>query len=347
MAFHNPDAFWLLTAIPVLLILAGLLVLKKRKDRNFFATPELYETLTRSLHRTRKRVRAVLYFLGLFFLVIACTEPRWGTKTEIIRSRGSDVVIALDASFSMLAEDVKPNRIKQARYEIRRLIDSLQGDRVALVAFAGRSFVQCPLTTDYAAAKTLLEYIDIGIISEPGTDIGEVISGSLSLLERGSEGTGESQVIILFTDGEDLSGNVSDGIKKAKTRGVRIFTVGIGTPGGELIPIRDENGRVESYKKDREGNIVKTSLDESTLEKIASETQGSYLRTANGEVDVQAIIDLLGLMQKSEIHERKISRLKERYQIPLGFSLFFLFTWLVMSERRRGTDTMRTRVTAL
>ena len=347
MAFHNPDAFWLLTAIPVLLILAGLLVLKKRKDRNFFATPELYETLTRSLHRTRKRVRAVLYFLGLFFLVIACTEPRWGTKTEIIRSRGSDVVIALDTSFSMLAEDVKPNRIKQARYEIRRLIDSLQGDRVALVAFAGRSFVQCPLTTDYAAAKTLLEYIDIGIISEPGTDIGEVISGSLSLLERGSEGTGESQVIILFTDGEDLSGNVRDGIKKAKNRGVRIFTVGIGTPGGELIPIRDENGRVESYKKDREGNIVKTSLDESTLEKIASETQGSYLRTANGEVDVHAIIDLLGLMQKSDIHERKISRLKERYQIPLGFSLFFLLTWLVMSERRRGTDTMRTRITAL
>ena len=346
MAFHNLAAFWLLTAIPVLLILAGLLAIKKRKDRNLFCEQELYETLTRSLHRTRKRIRAVLYFLGLFFLVIACTEPRWGTKTEIIRRRGSDVVIALDTSFSMLAEDIKPSRIKQARYEIRRLIDTLQGDRVALVAFAGRSFVQCPLTTDYAAAKTLLEYIDIGIIPEPGTDIGEAIIGALALLERGSEGTGESQVIILFTDGEDLSGNVSEGIKKAKDRGVRIFTVGIGTPGGELIPIRSEDGRVESYKKDRKGDIVKTSLDESTLEKIASETQGTFLRTKNGEVDVQAIIDLLGLMQKSEIHERKISRLKERYQIPLGFSLFFFLTWLAMSERRRGTETMRSRGTA-
>lgn len=343
MGFHNLAAFWLLTAIPVLLILAGLLAIKKRKDRNLFCEQELYETLTRSLHRTRKRIRAVLYFLGLFFLVIACTEPRWGTKTEIIRRRGSDVVIALDTSFSMLAEDIKPSRIKQSRYEIRRLIDTLQGDRVALVAFAGRSFVQCPLTTDYTAAKTLLEYIDIGIIPEPGTDIGEAIIGALSLLERGAEGTGESQVIILFTDGEDLSGNVSEGIKKAKDRGVRIFTVGIGTPGGELIPIRSEDGRVESYKKDRKGEIVKTSLDESTLEKIASETQGTFLRTKNGEVDVQAIIDLLGLMQKSEIHERKISRLKERYQISLGFSLFFLLTWLVMSERRRGTETMRSR----
>jgi len=346
MAFHNLAAFWLLTAIPVLLILAGLLAIKKRKDRNFFAAPELYDVLTRSLHRTRKRIRATLFSLGLFFLVMACTEPRWGTKTEIIRRRGSDVVIALDTSFSMLAEDVKPNRIKQARYEIRRLIDSLQGDRVALVAFAGRSFVQCPLTTDYSAAKTLLEYMDIGIISEPGTNIGDAITGSLALLERGSEGTGESQVIILFTDGEDLSGNVSDGIKKAKDKGVRIFTVGIGTPGGELIPIRDDDGKVEGYKKDRKGEIVKTSLDENTLEKIASETQGTYLRTKNGEVDVQVIIDLLGLMQKSEIHERKISRLKERYQIPLGFSLFFLLTWLAISERRRGTEAMRTRGTA-
>jgi Ca-activated chloride channel family protein len=256
---------------------------------------------------------------------------------------GTDIVIALDTSYSMLAEDVRPNRIKQARYEIRRLIDSLQGDRVALVAFSGRSFVQCPLTSDYAAAKTLLEYIDIGIIPEPGSDIGGAILGSLSLLERGSDATGESQVIILFTDGEDLSGNIDDGIKKAKERDVRIFTVGIGTSGGELIPIRDADGNIESYKKDRKNNIVKTSLDEEILSDIAMETRGTFLRTASGEVDVQAIIDLLGLMHKTDIHERKISRLKERYQIPLGISLLCLLLWLVMSDRRRSMDYARMR----
>ena len=343
MAFHNPTAFWFLAAIPVLLVSGVLLALKKRKDRNYFASPELYDMLTRSLNRTGKKIRAIAFIIGLFFLILAYTEPRWGTKTEILRRRGTDVVIALDTSFSMLAEDIKPNRIKQARYEIRRLIDSFQGDRVALVAFAGKSFVQCPLTSDYAAAKTLLEYIDIGIIPEPGSNIGGAIQGALSLLVSGSEAESESQVIILFTDGEDLSGNVDDGIKQAKSHDVRIFTVGIGTPGGELKPIRDENGTVENYKKDKQNNIVKTSLDEKTLKKIASETNGTYLKTENGEVDVQAIINLLGLMKKSDLHERKISRLKERYQIPLGISLFFLFTWLALGERRKGMNYTQLR----
>ncbi len=299
---------------------------------------ELYDTLTRSLSKTRKGFGRICFMTGLFFLVLACTELRFGTKTEIIRRVGTDVVITLDTSYSMLAEDIKPNRIKQARYEIHRLVDNLQGDRVALVAFAGKSFVQCPLTSDYGAAKTLLEYIDVGIIPAPGSDIGGAIEGSLDLLERGSEAGSESQIIILFTDGEDLEGNIESSIKKAKDRGVRIFTVGIGTAGGELIPIRDENGRVEGYKKDSKGNVVKTSLDEQTLQNIAYKTNGDYLRNVNGEVDVDMIIARLGRMHKSDIHERKISRLKERYQIPLGISLCFLLAWLVAGDRRRGVD---------
>lgn len=338
MAFHYLEAFWLLFAIPVLLVLGLIFGIRIRKDRQRFASMELYDTLTRSLSKTRKGVGKICFMTGLFFLVLACTEPRFGTKTEIIRRVGTDVVITLDTSFSMLAEDIKPNRIKQARYEIHRLIDNLQGDRVALVAFAGKSFVQCPLTSDYGAAKTLLEYIDVGIIPAPGSDIGGAIEGSLDLLESGSEAGSESQIIILFTDGEDLEGNIESSIKKAKDRGVRIFTVGIGTAGGELIPIRDENGRVEGYKKDSKGNVVKTSLDEQTLQNIASKTNGDYLRNVNGEVDVDMIIARLGRMHKSDIHERKISRLKERYQIPLGISLCFLLAWLIAGDRRRGLD---------
>jgi len=338
MAFHYPEAFWLLFTIPVLLVLGFFFAIRMRKDRQRFASMELYDTLTRSLSKTRIGIGRIFFMTGLLFLVLACTEPRFGTKTEIIRRVGTDVVITLDTSFSMLAEDIKPNRIKQARYEIHRLIDNLQGDRVALVAFAGKSFVQCPLTSDYGAAKTLLEYIDVGIIPAPGSDIGGAIEGSLDLLERGSEAGSESQIIILFTDGEDLEGNIEGSIKKAEKRGVRIFTVGIGTTVGELIPIRDENGRVEGYKKDGKGNVVKTSLDEQTLQNIALKTNGDYLRNVNGEVDVDMIIDRLGRMHKSDIHERKISRLKERYQIPLGISLCFLLAWLLIGERRRGLD---------
>jgi len=345
MAFNNPQAFWLLLSLPLLLAVWFILTLLARRDRKRFAHTELYTALTRSISKTKRKIRWVLYSLGMFFLIITLTEPRFGTKTEIVKRRGVDIVISLDTSYSMLAEDVKPNRIKQAKYEIFRLIDNLKGDRVALLAFAGKSFVQCPLTTDYGAAKTLLEHIDIGIIPEPGTDIGEAITASMKLLETGSEALSESQLIILFTDGENLRGDPEKVAKDAASKEISIFTVGIGTTSGEIIPIRNDKGELEDYKKDSKGKVVKTALDEKTLGEIANITDGIYLRTVNGEVDIQSIIDLLGSMHKSDIHERKISRLKERYQIPLGISLFFFLIWLATSERRHGITIYRWRET--
>jgi len=345
MAFNNPQAFWLLFLLPLMMALVGVFSLIKRRDRNRFAAQELYTALTRSTSKTKRTFRRLFFFLGMIFLILALTQPRFGTKTEIVRRMGLDIVIAVDTSFSMLAEDVKPNRIEQAKYEIFRLISNLQGDRIALLAFAGKSFVQCPLTTDYAAAKTLLETIDAGIIPVSGTDIGEAITGSMNLLERGSTAGSESQLIILFTDGENLSGDPIDVAKKAASRDIRIFTVGIGTASGEIIPLRNERGVLEDYKKDREGNVVKTALDEGTLREIARLTGGSYLHTVNGEVDIQVIIDELGSMHKTDIHERKISRLKERYQIPLGIALFFFLAMLLTGERRKTTGVTRLRTT--
>jgi Ca-activated chloride channel family protein len=335
MAFHNPDAFWLLFLVPVLAAAGALLGIIRRRDRRRFAEANLYETLSRSVSRVRRSLRTACFFAGLAFLAIAMTEPRFGTRTEIIRRTGVEVVIALDTSFSMLAEDVKPSRIAQAKYEISRLIDNLQGDRVAIVAFSGKSYVQCPLTTDYGAAKMLLEFVDAGIVPVPGTNIGSAIKESLDLIMRGSEAGGESRVIILFTDGENLEGDPADAAKKASDRGIRIFAVGIGTPDGDLIPIRDAAGKLEGYKENRQGEKVKTSLDEITLEKIVSLTGGMYLRERGGEMNVNAIIEQLGSMKKADLNERKISRLKERYQIPLGVSLFFLLAWVTIGDRRR------------
>ncbi len=335
MAYNNSEAFWLLLVLPVILILWFLLNFKARKDRNRFANMELYETLTRSISKTKRKFRQFSYIFGLFFLALALTGPRFGTKTEIVKRMGVDLVITIDTSYSMLAEDIKPNRIMQSKYEINRLIDNLKGDRVALISFSGDSVIQCPLTTDYGAAKTLLEYIDVGIVPKPGTDIESAITRSIELLERGSEAGSESQLIVLVTDGENISGNPEDASKKAASKGIRIFTIGIGTTGGEIIPIRDKEGQIEDYKKDSKGNVVKTSLDEKTLKRIADITGGSYLSADNSEVDVQAIIDELGSMHKTDLHERKISRLKERYQIPLGISLFLFLTWFSLGERRR------------
>ncbi len=336
MAFHNPDFFWFFLVIPVLAVAGALLGVLARRDRKRFAEPALFDALAAGTSGVRRGFRTAFFYAGLAFLVLALTEPRFGTKTEVVRRAGVDVVVALDTSFSMLAEDVKPSRMLQAKHEIARLIDSLTGDRCALVVFAGKSYVQCPLTTDYGASKTLLDFVDAGIVPVPGTDIGSAISESLDLLERGSEAGGESQIILLFTDGENLQGDPSAMAKKAAGKGVRIITVGIGTPGGELIPIRAEDGNLEGYKENKSGEKVKTSLDEDTLKKIAAVTGGSYLRQRGGEVDVNAVMDEIGSMKKADMNERKISRLKERYQIPLGVSLACLLAWISVGERKRG-----------
>ncbi len=335
MAYNNSEAFWLLLVLPTLLIIWVLLNIKIRKERSRFANMELYETLTRSINKTKRKFRQFLYVFGLFFLVLALTGPRFGTKTEIVKRMGVDIVIAIDTSYSMLAEDIKPSRIMQSKYEINRLIDNLKGDRVAIISFAGDSVIQCPLTTDYGAAKTLLQYVEVGIVPEPGTNVESAITWALELLEKGSEAGSESQLIILVTDGESISGNPESAAKKAASKEIRIFTIGIGTSGGEIIPIRNEKGQLEDYKKDSKGNVVKTSLDEKTLKRIANITGGSYLTALNGEVDVQTLIDELGTMHKTDLHERKISRLEERYQIPLGISLFLLLIWFTLGERRR------------
>ena len=334
MAFHNEAAFWLFAVIPVLVLAGGLFVFLSRHDRRRFADPALFDTLSASLSRTRRNIGTTAFFAGMFFLVLAMTEPRFGTKTEVVRRTGIDIVVALDTSNSMLAEDVKPNRLAQAKYEIGRIIDRLEGDRIALAVFAGRTVIQCPLTGDYAAAKNMLEFVEAGAVPVPGTNIEEAITASLDLLNRGSKTGRGSRLVILVTDGESLSGDPERAAKKAGAEGVHVITVGIGTPGGELIPMRDETGRLAGYQEDKNGEIVKTKLDERTLREVASLSGGVFLWEPNGEVNMDAVLEQVGSLKKADLSERRISRLRDRYQIPLGVSLFFLLVWLAAGERR-------------
>ncbi len=335
MAFTHPEAFRLFIIIPVLLLILFFSTRRIKRDRSRFADQKLYLMLTGSMSTHKRLLRIVSLGIAAVFLILALTGPRFGTKTEIVTRMGVDIVIAIDTSYSMLAEDVRPNRLLQAKYEIGRLIDNLQGDRVALVAFAGDAIIQCPLTADYSTAKTFLEYIDIGIVPVQGTNLEQAINRSIELFERGSGTESYSRLVILVTDGESINGDPTSSARRADRNSIRIFTVGMGTSGGEIIPIRNDDGDIEDYKKDSKGNVVKTRLDEKTLMKIAEESNGSYLRTVNGEVNIQEIIDELGSMHKTDLHERKISRLKERYQIPLGIALFFLLIWYSIGERRR------------
>lgn len=334
MAFHNPGVLWLFVIIPLLALAGGFLVILSRRDRRRFAEPGLLDALSPSLSRPRRIAGTAAFFAGMCFLVLAMAEPRFGTKTEVVKRSGIDIVVALDTSISMLAEDVRPNRLAQAKYEIGRLIDRLEGDRVALLVFAGRSVVQCPLTGDYAAAKNMLEFVEAGAVPVPGTNIEEAVATSLELLSRGAENSRGSRLIILVTDGESLSGDPVKAAKKAASEGVHVITVGIGTPGGELIPIRDEMGRVAGYKQNEKGEIVKTRLDEETLTKVAAISGGVFLWEPNGEVNMDAVLEQVGSMRKADLTERRVSRLKDRYQLPLGVSLFFFLVWAVAGDRR-------------
>lgn len=334
MMFGDPNGIWFVAGVAALFLLGAFLANRNRRFKWRFADPALYSRLTDTVSRPKRIVRAVCFWAGMVLLSVAIMGPRFGTKTEIVTQMGADVAVVIDTSHSMLAEDVRPNRISQARYEIHRLIDNLAGDRVGLVAFAGDAFVQCPLTVDYAAAKTLLDNIDVGIIPEPGTNIEKALNAAIDLLVEGQTGGPISHTIVLITDGENLEGNVDEAVKRAVDRGIAVFTAGIGTTGGEIIPIRDDRGDLQDYKKDAQGNIVRTALDENMLRDVAQKTGGEYLRTSGGQTDLDTFIDYLGHMQETGIHERRISRMKEQYQLPLGASLLFLLTWTVLDERR-------------
>ena len=270
MRFGNPYAFWYLLALPAL---AGLYVWSFRARNEAlerFGAPTLVQKLTSATSRPRQVLKAVLMLAFFFFAVLALVEPRFGSRTDTIHRRGVDVLVALDTSLSMLAEDIRPNRLTRARYEIESFIDRLEGDRIGLVAFAGQSFVLCPLTLDYGAAKIFLDTVDTDLISVKGTAIGDAVRMATRAFGSSEK---KYQVLILITDGEDHAGDPLDAAEAAADAGVRIFAVGVGTPDGELVPIRD--GDEVNYLRDSAGRIVKTRLDQATLEKMAVLTDGA------------------------------------------------------------------------
>ena len=265
---------WLLLALPLLgrRPCAG----RRRGERALEArsAPRMAARLTARARRARTDLRALLVLLALGCLILGAARPQRGAQYVSAKRTGGDVVIALDVSSSMLAEDLKPSRLQRARHEIASILDRLQGDRVGLVAFAGAAFVQCPLTLDYSAARMFLDFMGPDLIPEPGTDLGEALR--VATRAFGEEGEGY-RALVLITDGEDHAGDVEAAAQDARKAGVRVFAVGIGGGGGEPIPERDAAGKVTGFKQDREGRVVMSRLHEETLRQIAETTGGIYV----------------------------------------------------------------------
>ena len=275
--------------------------------------------------------------LSYIFLVLALSRPQIGTTLELVKRSGLDIMVGLDISASMLAEDIKPNRLLKAKHVISSFVDRLEGDRVGLIAFAGDSFVQCPLTIDYAAAKLLLDALSVDTISQSGTEISQAIEIAASSFNQEED---KYKILIFFTDGEDHGKKAVEAARTAANQGIRIYCVGVGLPNqGTPIPFRQANGELRGYKHDRNGTPIVTKLEDALLREIAQLTNGNYYQATPGETEINRLVAELTAIEKREIEERQFTQYEDRFQYFLAFALLFLVWEFLLPESRSNEPT--------
>lgn len=340
MRFAQPALLWLLLALPVLALAGAWLSRRSRRALARFAgSPDHATRFTAEVSTHRRAVKALLLFLGLALAVTAAARPQWGSHLEPIVGRGVDVVVLLDHSLSMAAEDLAPSRLGHARRAIDSLLRRLDGNRVALVTFSGEAALQCPLTLDHAAVRLFLDTVDVQSVQVPGTALADALRLALATFgdrEVGDEERGRA--IVLFTDGEDHEGGVEKVLAEIENSGAAVFAVGCGTTRGAPIPLADSSTTTAGYKKDREGRVVTTRLDESLLELIALSASGRYYRATATEAEIEEISAAIESMEAREFGTTLRARYEERYQAPLVLAFLALAAeaWLSDRARRRG-----------
>lgn len=341
--FADPQLLSLLALAPLALLLYWTGMRRRRHALNVFGDEHLVAKLISSSSAGRQKWKALLTTLALALLALAAARPQIGTKVELVKRKGLDIVIAVDVSDSMGAEDAmgksRGRRIDKAKHEIESLLDILESDRVGLVAFAGAAHVQCPLTLDYDAVKIFLNVIDTDLIPDPGTAIGAAIDESVKMFDKKDRA---SKVIILITDGEDHLADPVEAAKQAKNQGVKIYPIGIGSPEGTPVPAYDKHGKKNGFKKDADGNLVLSKLDDQTLEKVALFTGGKYYPATLGEMELKNIHSEISGLEKKELAARKYTHYEDRYQLFTGAALALLLleaaitTGSLRRKRRAG-----------
>ena len=332
MKFANINYFnflWLLLALAVFYFYA---FKQYRNALSRWGNLPLVEKLIKKVNFRKKKIKIGFLFCGILFIIIALTQPQWGYHWEELKRRGIDIIIVLDTSKSMLADDVKPNRLSAAKLEIEDLLQVLHGDRIGLVAFAGTSFLQCPLTLDCGAFRMFLDDVNTNTIPQPGTDIGGALQKALRAFEKDSK---KHRAIILITDGEDHSKTLKKAIEQAKIHGVPIYIIGMGSSAGTPIPIIDKDGN-KSYLKDKQGNIVLSKLNDISLKKIALTTGGAYIDTAAGPMALEKIYtDRISKIEKKDLESVQRRIYENRFQWPLTAALMLILLSGLINERKK------------
>ncbi|MBS7271506.1 MULTISPECIES: VWA domain-containing protein [unclassified Fibrobacter] len=332
MRFAEPMFLWGLLTLPLFALLFAYAYHRRKKLAARFVSLSMLPKLSTSVSPWRRLAKVTLLLFAIAFLFVALARPQWGRKMEHIERRGLDLVLLQDISLSMLAEDVKPNRLTRSRHEISSFLESLSGDRVGLVAFSGEAQVMVPLTLDYGTVQMMLRELTPGWLM-PGTNLEKAIRKGMDLY-RNSGSAGQYSVMILMSDGEELEAAAVNAAKEAAEMGIRIYTIGIGSREGVPIPVPSKNGEI-AYKKDLQGNIVTTRLEDGTLQEIASATGGLYFYASPGEFQLQKVLTEIASLEKKEQASDRMENYQDRYQIFLGLAALLFLIEALVSERGR------------
>jgi len=330
LRFANPEYFYILLVIPAAFIFYIIARRNQNKRISQFGETSLMKRLMPDYSPLRYNLKFILWSLALTMLSIGLAAPQLGSKLNKVKARGVDIMIALDVSNSMLSQDVKPNRLDNAKLAISKLVDNLRNDRIGMVVFAGKGYVQLPITTDYAAAKMFLSNINPSLVPTQGTAIGQAIEMAADAFNEDAR----SRAIIVITDGENHEGNAVETAKQIAEKGIKIYTIGIGSPGGAPIPEFAANGTQTGYKKDNTGNTVITKLNEGMLQQIAVAGNGAYIYAANTNSALKKVKEEISNMAQNDYETRLFSDYVERFQYFIAAALIFLLAELFLAQRR-------------
>lgn len=327
---EEPTYFYYLAIIPVIVVLFLLVLWWKKRTQKQFSDRKLIQKLSPEKSTFKSFLKLIVFCFALFFLIISLVNPKMGTKLETVKREGVDIVFALDVSKSMVAEDIAPNRLEKAKQIITKVIENLGSDRIGIIIYAGSSYPLLPITTDYAAAKMFLQNANTEMVSNQGTAINDAIERALSYYDNDEQ---TNRFLVIVSDGEDHEENTLELAKEAAEKGIKIYTVGIGTSKGGPIPIR-ENGRIVSYKKNNEGTVVVTQLNEQILRDLAATGNGKYINGNNTQETIETIQEVLENAEKSEFETKQFSDYEDQFQWFVGIGLLLLIIDVTLLEKK-------------
>lgn len=327
--FEHPIYLYLLVLIPVLAFIHLFLVNRRKKALQEFGNSDLLDDLMPNVSFKRPSIKFYFLILAFIIMILAIAGPQFGSKLQTVKRKGIELIIALDVSNSMMAQDIEPNRLERAKRAISRLVDKLHNDRVGFIVFAGEAYVQLPITTDYPSAKMFLSSITTDAIGTQGTAIGAAINKGINSFTSDEN---VNRAIIVITDGENHEDDPVAAAKLAADKGIKVYTVGMGLSKGAPIP--SLSGRSNDFMKDKNGNVVISKLDEATLQEVAITGNGAYIPANNIRNGINNLMEELGELEKSELEAKVITDYDEQYQWFIGIALLLILVEFLILERK-------------